>query len=108
MESRRDVFQAIADPTRRGILTMLIQQPRNLNAIAENFNMTRQGISLHVKILEECNVISIRRQGRERYCDLNAKKIAEIADWLEPFQKMWEGRFSQLDNLLHTLKRKSK
>lgn len=108
MEPRRDVFHAIADPTRRGILFMLIQKPQNLNTIAAKFDMTRQAVSLHVKILEECDIISIDQYGRERFCNLKPEKLAAIADWIEPFQKMWEARFNELDNLLTQLKKKSK
>lgn len=104
MEIRRDVFQAIADPTRRGILASLINKPKNLNAIAEQFDMTRQAVSLHVKVLTECGVISIQQEGRERYCYVEAKKLAEVDDWLEPFRKLWEQRFTQLDDLLHRMK----
>ncbi len=103
METRRDVFQAIADPTRRGILTQLLGQPQNLNALASHFDMTRQAVSLHVKILEECEVIKVKKEGRERYCQLQPEKLAEIAIWMGPFQKMWENRFQQLDNLLDPL-----
>jgi len=103
MEIRRDVFQAIADPTRRGILASLISKPKNLNAIAEQFDMTRQAVSLHVKVLTECGVISIQQEGRERFCYVEAKKLAEVDDWLEPFRKLWEQRFTQLDDLLHRM-----
>jgi len=104
METRRDVFQAIADPTRRNILAKLMQKPQNLNSIAEQFDMSRQAISLHVKILTECGVISINQEGRERYCNLQLEKLAEVADWLEPFKKMWEEKFNRLDDLLNNLK----
>jgi len=104
METRRDVFQAIADPTRRGILTMLSKKPQNLNSIAEKFDMSRQAISLHVKILSECGVININQMGRERYCELELKKLTEVADWLEPFRQLWEDRFNALDNIIDKLK----
>jgi len=100
METRRDVFQAIADPTRRGILASLINKPKNLNAIAEQFDMTRQAVSLHVKVLTECGVIHIVQEGRERYCHVEARKLAEVDDWLEPFRRLWEKRFDQLGDLL--------
>ena len=100
MEIRRDVFQAIADPTRRNILGMLVKEAQNVNSIAEQFDMTRQAVSLHVKILSECGVISIRKEGRERYCALEPQKLAEVNDWLQPFKKMWESRFDKLDKLL--------
>jgi DNA-binding transcriptional ArsR family regulator len=100
MEIRRDVFQGIADPTRRDILSMLTQQPQNVNALAERFSMTRQAVSLHVKILHECGLISINQQGRERICQLQAQKLSEVDRWLAPFRKTWEERFSRLDTLL--------
>ena len=108
MEIRRDVFQAIADPTRRNILGMLVKESHNVNALAEQFDMTRQAVSLHVKILSECGVISIRKEGRERYCTLEPQKLAEVNDWLEPFKKMWESRFDKLDMLLFDLQSKPK
>ncbi|CAD5253343.1 MULTISPECIES: helix-turn-helix transcriptional regulator [unclassified Imperialibacter] len=104
METRRDVFQAIADPTRRDILNMLTQKSLNLNAIAENFEMSRPAISQHIKILTECGLIVIDQKGRERYCQVQPEKLSAVADWLEPFRKMWENRFNQLDNLLTQLK----
>lgn len=103
---RRDVFNAIADPTRRDILMSLTTESRNVNALAEQFDITRQAVSLHLKYLQECGVIAIQKEGRERICKLEVKKMTEIADWLEPFRKLWESRFKQLDNLLIELKNK--
>lgn len=100
MEIRRDVFQGIADPTRRDILALLTRQPQNVNAIAEQFSMTRQAVSLHVKILNECGLIEINQQGRERICQLQAQKLSEVDRWLSPFRKVWDDRFSRLDALL--------
>jgi DNA-binding transcriptional ArsR family regulator len=100
MDTRRDVFQAISDPTRRDIISMLSHKPQNLNMLAGQFDMTRQAISLHVKILEECGVIVIDQQGRERYCNLQPRKLAEVDKWIEPFRANWEGKFSRLDSLL--------
>lgn len=108
MEARRDIFQAIADPTRREIITLVARSPQNLNSIAEGFHMSRQAISLHVRILEECGVLSVRKEGRERLCSLNPKKLEEVAAWVAPFRKMWENRFNQLDNVLANLKSKRK
>ena len=102
MESRRDVFQGIADPTRREILALLTKESQNVNAIAEQFSMTRQAVSLHVKILNECGLIAISQQGRERICELQSQKLAEVDRWLAPFRKTWEDRFSRLDKLLAT------
>ena len=104
METRRDVFQALADSTRRDILAMLMHKPQNLNSLAENFDMTRQAVSLHVKILTECGVIKIQQEGRERFCEIQPQKLAEAADWLEPFRQMWEERFNRLDDILNNLK----
>lgn len=100
METRRDVFQAIADPVRRDILNMLTHQQLNLNSIAGNFNISRPAISQHIKILTECGLVVISQQGRERYCYLQPKKMSEVSDWLEPFRKLWEQRYTQLDALL--------
>lgn len=108
MEIRRDVFQAIADPTRREILSSLFQSPQNLNTLAERFDITRQAVSLHVKILTECGVVSIHQKGRERFCTLEPEQLAKAADWLDPFRKLWEDRFNNLDNVLHHLKKQSK
>ena len=103
---RRDVFQAIADPTRRQIITLISKQSLNLNAVAENFDMSRQAISLHIKILNECGLILIEQEGRDRYCRIQPKKLAEVADWLDPFRKMWEDRFNKVDDILNKLKTK--
>jgi DNA-binding transcriptional ArsR family regulator len=108
MDTRRDVFQAIADPTRRGILAFLANEPHNLNSLSEKFEMSRQAVSLHVKILQECGMINIEQNGRERFCSLQPQKLAEVADWLEPFRKIWEDRFNQLDEVLINLKNKEK
>ena len=106
METRRDVFQAIADPTRRKILNMLAADAQNLNSISEKFDMSRQAISLHIKILTECGLIMIRQQGRERYCSLEPQKLSEVAEWVEPFRQMWEGKLDLLGGVLKTMKKK--
>lgn len=105
---RRDVFQAIADPTRREILALISRQAMNLNALAENFMASRPAISQHVKILEECGLVRISQHGRERYCVLRLEKLNEIAEWIEPFRKLWESKFENLDNLLIELQTKPK
>lgn len=105
---RRDVFNAIADPTRRSILLTLTTKPQHVNALAERFDMTRQAVSLHIKYLQECGVISIKKEGRERYCQLEAQKLAEIGEWIEPFRKIWTIKFSQLDALLEELQSQPK
>jgi len=97
---RRDVFQAIADPTRRAIISLVAFNALNLNAIAENFDVSRPAISQHIKILTECGLIEIRQQGRERLCEARLEALQDIADWLEPFRKAWEHKFDALDALL--------
>jgi DNA-binding transcriptional ArsR family regulator len=104
--ARRDVFQAIADPTRREIITLVSNHSLNLNAVAENFDVSRQAISLHIKILQECGLIVIRQEGRDRYCSIQPTKLAEVADWVEPFKKMWEDRFDRVNILLKKIKTK--
>jgi DNA-binding transcriptional ArsR family regulator len=100
---RRDVFNAIADPTRRGILLSLTNEAQNVNTLAEKFDMTRQAVSLHIKYLQECGVITIKKEGRERQCVLEAEKLTEVAHWLEPFRKMWTGKLNALGTLLDEL-----
>lgn len=102
---RRDVFQAIADPTRREIISMVMDYPKNLNSIAENFEMSRPAISQHIKLLEECGIITIEQKGRERFVYVQPRKMKEIDDWLQPFRKLWEERFDRLDNLLEQMKK---
>ena len=103
---RRDVFQAIADPTRRAILVLIATQAMTPNALAENFNSTRQAVSKHIKILTECELVKQDQTGREIYYHLNPKKMKEVSDWLEPFRQMWESRFNRLDVVLKDLKKK--
>ena len=103
---RRDVFQAIADPTRREILTMLAARAMTPNALAVNFHRSRQAISKHVKILSECQLVNQEQVGREIYYYFNSKKLKEVDKWLQPFRVMWESRFDQLDTILKNLKNK--
>jgi DNA-binding transcriptional ArsR family regulator len=103
---RRDVFQAIADPTRRAILVLIALQAMTPNALAEHFDSSRQAVSKHIKILTECELVKQQQTGREIYYQLNPKKMKEAADWLEPFRQMWESRFSRLDKVLINLKNK--
>jgi DNA-binding transcriptional ArsR family regulator len=105
---RRDIFQAIADPTRRAIIGLIALQAMTPNAIAENFNMTRQGISKHLRILTECDLVKQEYQGREIYYSLEIEKMKDIDKWLAQFRKIWETRFSQLDTVLSTLKKQKK
>lgn len=102
---RRDVFQAIADPTRRAILTLIAFQAMTPNALAEHFDTTRQAVSKHLRILSECRVVKQEQVGREIHYRLNAKKMKEIDKWLEQFRKMWEDRYQQLDEVLLNLKK---
>lgn len=104
MEARRDVFQAIADPTRREIIVMLAQQPMNLNAIAEQFNMSRQAVSLHVKILDECGLVTLKQQGRERYCEAKLQQLDEVDDWVGECRSFWKKQFRSLDRYLEQTK----
>ena len=103
---RRDVFQAIADPTRRAILGLIALQALTPNAIADHFDSTRQAISKHIKILTECQLLSQKQSGREIYYHFNPDKMKEVDIWMEQFRKMWENRFDQLDNLLKNQKHK--
>jgi len=103
METRRDVFQAIADPTRRQIISLLAQQPLNVNTIAEKFKVTRQAVSLHVKILSECGLVVVKQQGRERYCEAKLQQLDEVTDWIAHQRKFWEQQFSSLDRYLKNM-----
>ena len=103
MQTRRDVFQAIADPTRREILGLIARQPMNLNTIAENFDSSRPAISQHIKLLTECGLVTIRQQGRERYAQATLTPLSQVADWIEPFRQLWETQFTALDDLLQKL-----
>ena len=105
---RRDVFQAIADPTRRAILTLIAMQATTPNALAEHFDMSRQAVSKHLKILTECKLVKQKQEGREIYYQLEINKMKEIDKWLEQFRKIWENRFSQLDDILRTIKKNKK
>ena len=103
---RRDVFQAIADPTRRAILGLIALQAMTPNALAEHFDTSRQAVSKHIKILTECRLVEQEINGREIYYHFNPEKMKEVADWLAPFQRLWEDRFDRLDNVLLNMKNK--
>ncbi|MBK9380319.1 MAG: winged helix-turn-helix transcriptional regulator [Chitinophagaceae bacterium] len=105
---RRDIFQAIADPTRRAIITLIALQAMTPNAIAEHFDSTRQAVSKHLRILTECELVKQEYQGREIYYSLEIEKMKEIDKWLDQFRKIWETKFNQLDKLLATLKKQKK
>jgi len=100
MELRRDVFQAIADPTRRAIIALVAMQAMTPGAIAGNFDSSRQTISKHIQILSECELLQQKQKGREIHYHLNALKLKEIADFVEPFRKLWDDRFNKLENIM--------
>jgi DNA-binding transcriptional ArsR family regulator len=100
---RRDVFQAIADPTRREIISMICNQPLNLNAVAEKFEISRPAISKHIRILTECGLVQIRVKGRERYCEARLEKLNEVSAWLEQYRKFWTAKLDSLETYLDEL-----
>ena len=102
---RRDIFQAIADPTRRAIISLIALNSLTPNAIAENFKISRQAVSKHLKILSECEMVTQNQQGREIFYSLEVDKLKEIDSWVEEFRAIWETRFNQLDDFLATLKK---
>lgn len=108
METRRDVFQAISDPTRREIIRLIAQAPRNLNAIADNFDITRPAISNHIRILNECGIITIEQQGRERYCKIHSNNLKKVSDWIGQFNALWEQRLESFEKYVYQLKAKRK
>lgn len=108
MEIRRDIFQAIADPTRRAIIALIALQAMTPNALAEHFNTSRQAVSKHIKILTECELIKQEQQGREIYYSLEIQKMKEIDKWLDQFRRIWETQFNQLDQVLATIKKQKK
>ena len=105
---RRDIFQAIADPTRRAIITLIAIHAMTPNAIAEHFDSSRQAVSKHLRILVECVLVKPEQQGREIYYQLEIEKMKEIDKWLNQFRKIWETRFNQLDKVLSTIKKQKK
>lgn len=108
MITRRDVFQAIADPVRRDIILKIAAEPLNLNAVAESFDISRQAISKHIQILTECGLIEITQKGRERYCQAKMDKLDEVSDWVVKSKKLWVNRFEKLDNYLKEIQTKDK
>ena len=105
---RRDVFQAIADPTRREIISMIAGQSLNLNSVAEKFDISRPAISKHIKILTECGLITINQRGRERHCQANLKKLNEVSEWVEQYRKFWNQKLDALENYLEVLQSETK
>ncbi len=108
MDTRRDVFQAIADPTRRAIIGLIALQAMTPNALAEHFHTSRQAVSKHIRILSECDLLKQEQQGREIYYSLEIEKMKEIDKWLTQFRKIWETQYDQLDKLLENMKKKKK
>ena len=103
--TRRDVFQAIADPNRRAILGLLAKQRLTLNGVADNFRISRPAVSRHIKILKECGLVVIIPQGRERYCEVRFDRLNEVSDWIEQYRQLWEARFDRLDEVLEKMKK---
>lgn len=108
METRRDVFQAIADPTRRQIINLVAQEPMNLNAIADNFEVSRPAISNHIKILQECGIITINQVGRERFCEIQPDNLKEVYEWISQYQALWTQKLDSFEKYLYQLKKKRK
>ena len=108
MAQTRDVFQAIADPTRRQIIGMLARESLNVNAIAKEFAITRQAVSLHVQFLNECGLIVIKQQGRERYCEAKLEKLNEVTEWVDQYRKYWDTKFDSLQSYLTKIQKKKK
>ena len=103
---RRDVFQAIADPTRREIIEVISSQPQTVNEVAEQFNISRPAISKHLKILDECGIIAIDQKGRERYCRIVPESIIPAFVWIEQYKKLWEARIDSFEEYINQLKLK--
>lgn len=108
METRRDVFQAIADPTRREIIDLLSKQPMNLNAIAEHFDVTRPAISNHIRILHECGLIDITQVGRERFCKVQGDQLKRVSDWVGKYDALWLRKIDSFEKYLYQLQSKRK
>jgi DNA-binding transcriptional ArsR family regulator len=102
---RRDVFQAIADPNRRAILSLLAEKRMTLNGVAENFRISRPAVSRHIRILKECGLVVVIPQGRERYVEAHFDRLNEVTDWIEKYRQVWEARFDRLDDLLEAMKK---
>jgi len=108
MTQKRDTFQAIADPTRRQIIDMLARESLNVNAIAKEFDITRQAVSLHVQFLNDCGLVVIRQKGRERYCEANLEKLNEVTDWVDQYRKYWNNKLDSLESYLAKIQKKKK
>jgi DNA-binding transcriptional ArsR family regulator len=108
MTPSRDIFQAIADPTRRQIIGMLARKPLNVNTIAKEFDITRQAVSLHVQFLNDCGLITIKQQGRERFCEAKLEKLNEVTDWVNQYRKYWDNKFDTLEGYLAKIQKRKK
>jgi DNA-binding transcriptional ArsR family regulator len=108
MTPTRDVFQAIADPTRRQIIHMLARKSLNVNAIAKEFDITRQAVSLHVQFLNDCGLIEIKQHGRERHCEAKLEKLSEVTAWVDQYRKYWDKKFDSLESYLAKIQKKKK
>ena len=105
MKARRDVFQAIADPTRRAIINLIAIRPQDMKSIAEKFDITQQGISLHVKILEDCGLVAIKQQGRNRICEAKLNKLSEVDLWVGKYRQHWESKLDKMEKYIEKLKK---
>lgn len=105
---KRDVFQGLADPTRREILNMIAHKALNVNSVAQNFDVSRTAIYKHLKILSECGLVVLEQQGRERFCEAKLEKLDEVSDWVERYRKIWAQRFDSLDTYLEKLQSQKK
>ncbi len=103
MNARRDVFQAIADPTRRAIIGFISKEPTNINTIAEQFDVSRQAVSLHLKILTECGLVSVKQQGRERVCEAKLEKLNEVNEWVNQYREFWTQKLGALETYLNNI-----
>jgi DNA-binding transcriptional ArsR family regulator len=105
MEKRRDVYQAIADPTRRAIIQMIAAEPLDMKSLTEKFDMSQQAISLHVKLLADCGLVRMEQRGRNRYCQPKLDKLGEVADWVAQYRQHWESRLDNMEAYLEKLKK---
>ena len=105
MKARRDVYQAIADPTRRAIINIIASAPQNITTIASQFEMTQQAISLHVKVLTDCGLVIIKQQGRDRFCEADLSKLSEVADFIDQYRQHWESRLDKMEKYIAKLKK---
>jgi len=105
MKARRDVYQAIADPTRKAIIQIIASQSHNINSIAEKFDMSRQAVSLHVKVLTDCGLVVVKQQGRDRFCEAQLNRLSEVSRWVDQYRRHWESKLDGLETYLEKLKK---